>query len=241
LKTLIYQYYRDHTLEERTQELKESYLDVGFEYWEYSRKSIEKYAELCGADYKFLSNPVKDNLSPFFGIFEPFYEGWCHDYDSICFIDSDMLATKDSKNIFEYASEENISAHFLEVNFKPIVGEYWLEMGGMFNSGTVVFPRAVYNDIIEFYKTIAERHDKAFTNPNSHDRQMYNHLGGYDQSYLNFFIQEKNSYTKLDREFNFHLTNYGHMDMLDASLIHFHRQAKSRIENYYNDADRILK
>ena len=240
MKTLVYQYYRDHTLEERKKELKQSYLDVGYEYWEYSRKSIEKYAELCGSEYKFLSNPVKDNLPPFFGIFEPFYEGWCHEYDSICFIDSDILATVDAKNIFDYASEENISAHLLKQNYKPVVGEYWLEMGGHFNSGVVVFPRAVYDDLIEFCETIRERYDRDWANPSSKSRQLYNHLGGYDQSYLNFFIQEKDSYTKLEKEFNYHLNQYDHKEVWEASLIHFHRLAKKHIEVYFKNKN-ILK
>ena len=235
MKTLIYQYYRNHALEPRKEEIKDSYLDVGYEYWEYSRKSIEKYAEVCDSEYKFLSNPIKDNLPPFFGIFNPFLEEWCHEYDSMCFIDSDVLATVHAKNVFEYASKENISAHFLKMQLKPAAGKYWFDKGGILNSGVVVFPRAVYTDLIEFCKTINERYKKDWSAPNSKRRQSYNYLGGYDQSYLNFFIEEKDSYTELDKEFNYHLTMYNHKGLWEASLIHFHRLSKKWIDIHFKD------
>lgn len=198
---------------------------------------MRKYAqEICGADFKFLSDPLQDNMPPFFGIFAPFTgpEPWCHEYDSVCFVDSDMMATTTARNIFDHVSDTAVSAHLLRKGYRGTTGDYlyWYRLGGHFNSGTVVFPRAVYEPLIEFCKTLKDRHDNR--------PQVANDIGGYDQAQVNFFIKEQDAYHKLDNEFNYHLTAYHPKDRFKASIIHYHRRHKSRMREEYNN-DRILK
>lgn len=231
---LVYQYYRDHKKEKRENDNVGSYLQMGYDYWDYSEKSIKAYAKKIKCDYKFLDQPLKDNLSPFFGIFIPFVEGWCHDYDAICFIDSDIMATTKAKDIFKTASKESISAHLLRRSYgwKDEDYSWFREIGGQFNSGTVVFPRAVYNDLIKFCKTLKSRH--------ANRSAMAGRIGGLDQAQVNFFMREQNSYHKLDKEFNYHLTDYRHENRWDASLIHYHRKHKHMMKEEFRD-NRILK
>lgn len=244
MKTLIYQYYRNpepgynatHTI------------NPGFEYYELSKQSISKYAEKCGADYKFLNEPLRNNIQPFFGIFVPFFDEWCYEYDKICFVDSDMFATIHAENIFDHSSDDFISACVVNTVHRwgahnPAF-KWFTELGGNFNSGIVVFPRPVYSELIKYLSTLDDRMDRLVV---QNDFEWL--IGSLDQSQVNLFIRDQsianneNQYKILPDIFNYHLNARiveQRFDHDKSWLIHYHRQRKSMMaEDFKNDA--ILK
>lgn len=235
MKYLVYQYYREPNTDRLKKDRPGVYIKSDYEYYEYSKKSTSKYAEKVGAEYKFFNHPLPGNISPFFGIFLPFMEKWCHDYDAVCFLDSDIMATVNAKNIFDVASKEDISANMMNTAArwrKQRQFEWFSSIGGHFNSGVVVFPKPVYNKLIDFTSTIGNRHEKR--------GQVENSIGSFDQAQLNMFIKKENKYLKLDDEFNYHLGRKKHEYRFDMSLIHYHRHNKPMMRQDFDDK-RILK
>lgn len=228
MKTLIYQYYYTLPQNERTHHI----MSDDNQYHEYSRKSIQKYAESIGADYKFLGS--KHPVSPFYGIFLPFSEGWCHDYDYICWVDADMLATKTARNIFDFAEQDKISAHFMNTQARwRGKGEFaWWADKGHINSGVVVWPRSVYEFVTDYTKDLRALHDSRGVLETS--------LGNFDQAIVNKIVRKLNSYKTLDDDMNYHLGRKPQDARFAQSLIHYWRKTKPMLITDFND-ERILK
>lgn len=226
---LIYQYYRS---EEGVQH-KNAVVGVQEQYHLLSKSSIRAYAEKYNHDYKFLDQEVQ--LSPFYGIFLPFWEGWCHDYDYMCFMDSDMMATVDAEDVFTQADENKIT--LLHMNTGPLtIGRTsspppWRDVGHG-NTGVVIFPRNVYEKFIEYLKNIDSLHSEC-------SPKGRRPLGGFDQYIINMFNKE-HGFNNLDYKFNYHLGRYKHDDRWDMSLIHYHRKHKNMLFGDYID-NRIIK
>jgi hypothetical protein len=228
LKTLIYQYYYSLPVNERTDHI----MPDSDRYYEYSEKSMRAYANKCESDYRFINKPHP--VSPFYGIFLPFTEGWCHDYDSICWVDADILATTRAKNIFDVASQDCVSAYFMDTHNRwkrDTVFEWWADKGHI-NSGVVVFPRAVYDPLIEYVKDLKRLHDGR--------TKLETSLGNFDQAIVNKFVRSQNKYKSLGEEFNYHLTRKPHEKRFDKGLIHYHRKNKIMMPKDFADV-RILK
>ena len=219
MKTLIYQYYRD-----AAKSTDGPAITVGYEYWKHSRKTIQKYAhDVSGSDYKFLDHDI--GMSPFYGIFVPLIEGWADDYDAICFIDSDILATKNSKSVFNYSNEDCIS--FNQMGVKAC--HPWLrERGGHGNTGTVIIPRQMYKPLLNYFEN------------NVGKLQNEIHMGGWDQQLINMFVVSQQKFNPLPNEFNWHMTRYDQTKRWEQSLIHYHRENKKMMSDEFND-NRILK
>tara|TARA_B100000927_G_C16470342_1_gene471291 strand:- start:2248 stop:2955 length:708 start_codon:yes stop_codon:yes gene_type:complete len=207
-KFLIYQYF-----EEKSHHLNSK---ITFKYQDLSKKSISKYAHKFSIDYKFY-----DNGAPFltyYGIFLPFLNGNYKNYDAICFIDSDVLATIDAIDIFENIDINNINT--LHMNTGPLVVEKinsenpWNELGHA-NSGVVVFPKLIYEKIVKFLGDLSEHFKK-----NDH-----NYLGGYDQLVVNNF-EKKYGFSNLNYKFNYHLGRYNVNERKNTYFIHYHRNFK---------------
>lgn len=229
MKYLIYQYYRKLPNNEKNKFI----IDDVNDYFMLSEKSISAYANKFDNEYKFFNYPMGDH-PPFYGIFLPFTEQWCHDYDAVCFIDSDILATIHSKNIFDNAADDRISSMWMRTHAvwrRNKNTEYWADKGHT-NSGVVVFPRAVYEPMIEFCKTLRDR-EKVET-------RVFNMLGNFDQAQINLFVKQQNKFHKLSEEFNYHLGREPHGKRFDQSLIHYHRKHKSMMHKDFDDG-RILK
>jgi len=212
---LIYQYYVNKPKSE-------SHISVDFPYWELSKKSISKYAENCHADYRFLEDEHLTN--PFYGIFLPFLQGWCHAYDKVCFIDSDVLAVSTAKNIFEISSDDCVTVSQLaHQRGHP----YFKNKGGYVNTGITVIPRAIYNDFTKYATDMI-------------DKKIPMKYGGHDQYIVNEYIASRDKFCSLDTEFNWHMTRYDQTKRFDQSLIHYHRKTKPIMKTDFED-DRILK
>lgn len=218
MKTLIYQYYKTPKI------VTKNYIQTKEEYHTLSEKSIKKYAEKIGADYKLLSGDLPYNLPPFFGIFEPFFEGWISDYDKVCFIDSDILATIKSENIFDVTPDDCLSANFMKtqnrmrkLSLKNNNFKYWKNKGHI-NSGVVVIPKNEYNDISKYLENIESIFDT--------DDVVYTSLGNFDQAFINYYVRHVDRYYDLPANFNYHLSREDHYKRFEQSFIHYHRQNK---------------
>ncbi len=221
MRCLIYQYYEyfDH---------KES-VRVSDDYITLSRKSLSAYAQKCGADYRFLNEGAPHY--PYFGIFLPFLQGWASDYDKICFVDCDVLATVNSQNVFEESSDIAMSANHM--NDGPLVvphiphSDHFGTMGHM-NSGVVVFPKSMHKSIVEYIGDLSyfsKLKDKS--------------LGDYDQQVINLFGMDHGR-GHLNHAFNYHMSRYDKEQRFDKSLIHYHRDNKHLMFVDFKD-ERILK
>ena len=229
MKTLIYQYYYTPPERERSHHM----LDDSNEYYELSRRSISAYAESIGADYKYLTQ--KHPVSPFYGIFLPFTEKWCYDYDAICFIDSDILATTHARNVFEHSMPDRISASFLRSmrRWRQPLFEWWADKGHI-NSGVVVFPHSVYNKVYSWVG--GDKLQYEFDNRTV----LETSLGNFDQAIVNKIARDHNKYLDLDNSFNYNLIWDPKPDRWQKDLIHYHRENKPLMIEDFND-ERIMK
>ena len=238
MKNLIYQYYRNADRERVNKDRPGVYVTSSDPYYEYSKKSIFAYAKKIDVGYKFLDYPIPGDLPLFYGIFLPFIEGWCHDWDNICFIDSDIMATVNAGNVFDYAGDHGITMHKMSVRghrFEHSLRfEFFNKIRGFFNSGVVIFPRSEYKNFIEFSSTLKER--------DLNRTPVINSLGGFDQGMLNVWIQETQRWHELPAEYNFHMGRYQKAKRWDdgVSLIHYHRNNKLMMKDEFED-ERILK
>lgn len=211
MKTLIYQYWQSS--------------DQDRDFWRLSEKSLRQYAASIGADYRML--PSGAPYTPYYGIFLPFLQGWCHDYDAICFVDSDVLATQHADNIFESASTEHVSVSLM--NTGPLATEAipasdsWGDRGHA-NSGVVVFPRSCYRKITGFLGDLAR-----------HWRDNIDQWGSFDQLVINRYCIE-HGFAELDWNFNYHLGRYDRDQRWSANFIHYHRKLKSQMSHDFADA-----
>jgi len=221
-KFLIYQYYRHVPDTGKT-------VNAGYNYHEFSSSSIRAYAKNIGVEYRFLDHEIP--VSPFYGIFLPFTEGWCHDYDSVCFIDSDILATVHAPSIFDHASKELISIHLMNTarpRGKNLLDIDYFTNNGILNSGVVVFPRSSYESLIEHTNNLEEYHSSITSDHES--------IGSLDQAFMNFYIRDvAKTYHNLDKRFNYNLSRNSVNTRFANYLVHYHRSFKRNIkEDYYN-------
>jgi len=215
MRNLIYQYFEDHSGGDS--------VSVDFPYHKMSRKSVSLYAERISSEYEFICSGAP--FTPFYGIFLPFLNGVCDKYDNICFVDSDVLATNKSENVFKEASQDFISYNLMNDGYltcQPInSGDPWKELGHG-NSGVVVFPKSQFENLKSFIGDLKEHWNKR--------RKEY---GDYDQLIINLFAKEY-GYSRLNQKFNYHLGRYDFSKRFDMSLIHYHRKMKIRMkEDYY--------
>jgi len=213
MKKLIYQYFWENPDDKNN-----IHNPAGHRYWEDSRRSISAYAKKIGVEYKYLDHPIP--YSPFYGTLCPVYEGWAKEYDVICFVDSDILATTNDGDIFEYANVDKIGMTQMGVKGT----QWWNEqkspegLTGHCNAGVVMIGRNRYDDI---NKTI-EKHGW-------NRRLKKTGLGGYDQTWLNEHIEidlGADKFTSLPKKYNWHIYRYKKEGMYDSVFIHYHRDYK---------------
>lgn len=231
MKTLIYQYYYSLPQNKRTHHIMED----KNQYQQFSRKSISKYAEKYGHDYKFLDQ--EHPVSPFYGIFVPFTEGWCHDYDAICWMDADILATTHGADVFSQHDPDKISAYFMETQnrWKGMADDSpwgWFKDKGHINSGVVIFPRSVYDFVTEYVSDLQHLHDTR--------SELETSIGNFDQAIVNKIVMKLDSYHEMFREWNYHMGRYNVDERFNANLIHYWRKFKTNMIGDFDDG-RILK
>jgi len=231
---LIYQYYRDPNREQTQRSRAGVFVQTGTNYYTYSRASIGAYAKKIGAEYLFLDQELPNGLPPFYGIFLPFIdEGthkWYHNFEYICFVDSDFLATIHAKNVFDYANPDAISAWWMPTmaRWKGKPGYEWFAEHGHINSGVVIFHRSMFAELVEFASTIEQRDRKR--------NAMENSMGGFDQGIINGLIWRQKKYHCIPEEFNYHLGRKPPEGRFENSLVHYHRQHKRMMKNDFEQA-----
>jgi hypothetical protein len=234
VKHVFYQYFK--TARQKT--LVET---ASFNYVNLSLDSIGAYARKYGYERRFESKTIVP-FSEFYGIFLPFLEGWCWDYDSICFVDCDIMASTEAENIYDYVSMDTINA-YVQPSLSMVAHEtdsrfefYRQKMGGWVNSGVVVFPKSIYSDLIYFLKDLPEYFEMRMqTYPMS--------IGFFDQFVVNEFIRLNGSWNALPEKFNY---IHGHPDVWhqikeeEAQLHHYHRKSKEKMLQAF-ESGKILK
>lgn len=210
MKNLIFQYYNEKNKVKETIETSPGYVNI-------SRKSMEAYSQKYDLSYLFIDRELPNKMAGFYGIFMPFIEGWCFNFDNICFVDCDVIATSKAENVFCYASQDQISAHHMAVHWTPKEIAYF-KNNGHINSGVVVFPRSSYSYLIECMPELQ-------TFSNSMD-DVIMRLGMYDQAFLNLFVVNRHGCHNLTKAFNYHLGLYKQTERFESNFIHYHRDNK---------------
>jgi len=232
MKYLIYQYYKEPKVKTN------HYIKTDYPYHQLSQRNMQKYCEKYGIEYRLLSGDLPFDLPPFFGIFEPFFENWVHEYDAVCFVDSDIFVTQNTRNIFEHVPDDRISANFMDtqnrmknLNKGARDFSFWIDKGHI-NSGVVVFPRKEYKPLQDYLKDI-----KTIFNTND---VVYTSLGNFDQAFVNYYVRHVNRYNALPDTFNYHLTRKDKEKRFNQDFIHYHRQNKGMMKTDFNN-EIILK
>ena len=230
MKKLVYQYFRGNSA-----------------YHLKSAHSIQQYANAIDADYAFYDQPVP--LSHYYGTLYPFLNDLYQDYDLLCYVDSDVLATKHCEDIFEYRgngiglSHMNTGPVFPEQ--KQDVSDYMRDYGasewidsGHGNAGVVLFCA----DSPKFVKFMEMLKDLNFHHKTASVRATHGHLpfGGYDQYILNKFNYE-NGGIQLPWKFNYHMARYEPQRRQEATLIHYHSNKRPIMQDDFDNQEFILK
>ena len=197
--------------------------------WELSFQSIKKYAEKYKVDYLLLDSgaPHTGYYAPFIPFLDDFYK----QYDNICFIDADILATINSNNIFEdkYTNLQLLNIHKsacgpMRVDPFGVIAD-WQNVDEI-NSGTVLMPKLIHN----LLKSSIENRLEADVG--------WAH-GGWDQEIFWEFA-EKYGYNDLHYKYNYMLTYYDHRYRFDQTFIHYHWNMKHILEVDF-ESELILK
>lgn len=230
-KFLIYQHYFKVPRDER----EPMTLDDDDDYFKLSQRSIRRYSERFGHHYHLIDK--KHAISPFYAIFDPFTEGWCHDYDAVCWIDSDVLATATAADLFASLELKEIAGYMMDThgrfwNAGVRRDGKWFRKHGHMNTGVVVVPRTKYEAVTKGTEDIEHLHGV--------QGRLEKLLGSYDQAIFNKILQKLDSYEVLDSSFNYHLGRQDIDKRFDQSLIHYWRKFKSLLTDDFSN-DRILK
>lgn len=211
MKCLIYQYF--HQIKQRAEKKKPP-------YWQLSQNSINAYARKYRHDYLFLSHKVKPSF--WYGSFELFlnktYQSILDNYDLICYIDTDVLATIDAPDIFQAVGRQHISANYLKCYHQV-------------NAGIVVFPQSEYQNLRDWLSKNLEI---------IHWRNSWP-MGPFDQQVLNLYLHQ-GQFARLPKQFNWMPHIYGEENRLTGrNLIHYLAQYKNTLMEKDYEHDRILK
>lgn len=197
-------------------------------YWDYSIQSIKKYAEKIHCEYRFISGGAP--FHPHYGTLIPFLDGRYEDFDALIYIDCDVLATIESKNILEYINHADINISHM--NTGPLTvpavnsGDPWGDIGHA-NAGVIVFPKKSYKGFIDFLGNLEDHWEIDLNNNNFKKPNTY---GGGDQQILNNYAKFLNNpLINLSYIFNFHMSRYDHDLRFTSSLIHYHGSDKNRM------------
>lgn len=144
MKVLVYQFHTDLGKEKNfsSGKHKNNYGN----YWEYSKKSVEKYCETYGFDYVF-KNPKKDEYKPFAfncQAFDKYFmlDNYSNYYDYLIWLDSDILIKPNAKNIIlEHKHHFNEGCQILArlPQGEKYLYEDTMSATGHINSGVLVF------------------------------------------------------------------------------------------------------
>ncbi len=224
MRNLIYQYFEPT----RRPMLPPEY-EYDREYWQFSVDSIKKYAERHQIEYLFETSGAQ--YDPHYSLFNLFVDGRCWNWDNICFIDCDVLATIYAGNIFHYIDSKRLN--IIQSNTGPLHTEPFEKIAEWrntteLNTGVVVFPRSTYKDIIMYAKLIKDYYDE----------DSWTH-GGFDQEIIWDYAKEY-GFNNLEPRFNYMITYYKPEHRFHQSLIHYHYNMKHKLPHDFQNV-MILK
>ena len=232
MKALIYQYFDKPVSADTSQ------------YWNCGVPSIKAYAKKPKLAYRLVSDPAP--FHPHYGTLMPFWQKWYDDWDCLIYIDADVLAMVDSRNILDYINYDEINiSHMnsgpLRKDVPPVESQPPWGPAGHANAGVVVIPKAAYKDFAEYLGDFS-RHWARDKNNGNWDAP--NTFGGGDQQVFNMYAKEINrALPNLSWHFNYHMTRYEHDRRFESSLIHYHGKPANRkimINDFHNDK-RVIK
>lgn len=209
----------------------EQYVKYDRRTWLMSSQSIKKYAETLGHEYRFFDD---SNIHPRYSPFHPFVENLHKDYEKIVFVDSDVLATRNVRDIAKGSSnamisiKQSVSGPLFVPKFAEQPEGWVLKNWSELNSGVVVFPRAQYENVEKILPQI-EKYQRI----GSWDR------GGWDQEIL-FDLAKTHGYYDLDFRYNYMMTYYKHRYRFEQTLIHYHYNKKDLLIQDFSHQE-ILK
>lgn len=223
-KHLIYQYYD-----------KPVSLDNPQTYWDKSCKSLKKYSEIVEADYFLYKGGAP--FCPHFGLFLPFLDGKASYYDSVLYVDCDVLATdtEHTLNIFEENFSDIAAWHMNTGPMAPGIQHVvqnqfpWYKEGAV-NTGVVLVPSSEYHALKNYIESdggLEKMWAKNKYNPKSSCyKQKQNTYGGGDQQVLNqYSIDRGKKFSSLPYNYNYHMLRLKKENNLFATLIHYHRSS----------------
>lgn len=218
MRNLIYQYFEPT----RRPMLPKEY-EFDRDYWQFSKVSIEAYARKIGADYLFEESGAP--FDPHFSLFNMFLSDRCNEWDNICFIDCDVLATVNSRNIFTNASKTKLNV--IQSNTGPLHTEPFEKIAewrnsNELNTGVVIFPRAIYHKV-RMYAAFIEDYYKT---------DSWEH-GGFDQEMIWDFATQ-HGFENLEPQFNYMITYYRPENRFTQSLIHYHYNMKHKLPHDFH-------
>jgi hypothetical protein len=237
LMNLIYQYYKNDPTR------KQASTRIGINYPDMSKQSISRYAYDIGCEYKMLRDDIP--FSTLYGIFLPFLQGWCHDYETICFIDSDIMSTTHGYNILDEVVENCLVASCMNTashvtNGVPVAPEPFGEKGHC-NSGVVMFHKGVYDRFTDYimdeWVRMEYTHKKTIEIWGEENLKMMCHK---DQELINNFVVETGMFSPLHTRYNWQLNRYATNQCWDQQFIHYIANHKAKMPYAFED-ERILK
>jgi lipopolysaccharide biosynthesis glycosyltransferase len=258
-KRLIYQFHVDYSDRSKNvfgESVKRN--EIG-EYWEYSKKTVERYAKKVGADYIFES-PTEAEYKPHAFNVETFDKYRCikylSEYDQVLYIDTDVLIQPRARNIFDTYLDNAHIIVFFNVADKAMYKDSTRASTGKINSGVILFnnTRFVKEKAKLYTIDIKSAHFRNREDPNQQKR-----INKYSKGYWHEYWEEKHAeeitylrnMTPSDENFfhriidlygipNFHLHRkwnfqFGKFteEIEDAQFIHFIEEGKQYMEYAY--------
>jgi lipopolysaccharide biosynthesis glycosyltransferase len=196
-KRLIYQFHVDYSDRSKNvfgESVKRN--EIG-EYWEYSKKTVERYAKKVGADYIF-ENPSEEEYKPHAFNVETFdkYRAirYLDTYDQVLYLDTDVLIRSQARNIFDtYENKAHIIV-FFNVADKAMYKDLTRFSTGRINSGVILFNNKRILDNPEFKPEIDTLNLNIYSaNQSNVGTKQENILHKYSKGKWHEYWEEKHS------------------------------------------------
>lgn len=185
-------------------------------------KTINEYSKKCNADHFILNKSVINKHSIYFEKF--YFVKLLEEYERVLYIDTDVLITPESKNIFEVYSDNNKFYAYHENDFESVMDRDYCVVPLMQDCPNWPLGK---NGKLQYFNAgvflVSKSHKWAFDNflnvPN-----LPTILNFGDQTYLNYLVVKNNlPFESIDYSFN--RMNLGKRDdeglRYNANFIHY--------------------
>lgn len=199
------------------------------DYYKLSVKSVSAYAKKYKHDYQLfdvLDKSIGENY--FYGLFYPFKNQLVDSYDGVCFIDTDILITKNAPNIFRHMHSDKLSGYFRRWNSDELksvdpkkIRSIKILPTGKINTGVLLIPKAMYSVMRDIKLTSANK--------------GIGYYGSHDEGIINKYIRENGQFSPMPRKFNHVVTpEYFTDNRLNSFFIHYCWDAKRKMSDDFH-------